>query len=422
MRSFRPVCLGAALLLVATAASAVVPQISREGRRQEPRPISGVFDRETIAAARNEIEEILAAVQSNERGSLLREPLDELERAERLLDEWANPEPLPALDPPFSLRDLDRTLERLQTVSARRLTLEDAVGSAERTLDQATRVLDDTRRRFADGSASRDAVRVANERVRLARFQLRNARTDFAIAVDQVERLTHSAEDKRRGLQVTKEDLTERVAELERLRATLAEERRQVESEIEEARSALRAALDEGPPEARADALHARLNELERRTEILDARDSDVAMAIDGWTLRYRLAAGELDSPFDKNRAERRLAANLSELIHERDLSRAERERLRTEILRLESDRGLSTSDDRSRWIDARLATLTGRLETEGGHAAMLETYIADHRRFLEEFAADSVAENVREGVAAIGLMKETGGVSRNFEVAQRTE
>lgn len=92
-------------------------------------------------------------------------------------------------------------------------------------------------------------------------------------------------------------------------------------------------------------------------------------MAIEAWTLRYRLAVGELDSSFDKNRAERRLAANLSDLIHERDLVQAERDRLRAEIQRLESDRDRATDEDRSRWIGARLS-LTRPGQLDGGFSS----------------------------------------------------
>lgn len=193
-----------------TSAAIALPGLSGEEEQDGAERTSGIFDAETIAAARDEIEQELAAADDGERRSLLVEQLDELDRAERLLEERANPEPLPAVDPPFSLRDLDRTLERMQTVSERSVTLEGAVRSAESALDRATRVLDDTRARFADGSVDRVAVRVANERVRLARFQLHNARIELAVAEDWVERLTGAAEEKRRRLQITEEDLTAR--------------------------------------------------------------------------------------------------------------------------------------------------------------------------------------------------------------------
>jgi small-conductance mechanosensitive channel len=412
--AFSPVWLVVALLLAPIPAGAALPGLPGEDNPRVLPQTSGVFDRETVNSARMEIEQALASVDSPQRRTLLLEQLDELERAEDLLDRLDNPVPLPALDPPFSLRDLDRSIERLRTTTERRLALSDAQRSAERALEQATRVLDDTRRNFSAGSAGREDVRLARERVRLTRFQLRNARMERGIAEAREERLARAVEEKRRGLRVTEEDLTERVAELESRRVRLGDERVQLDTEIERARSALSSALDDGAQEPRTDALRAQLAALERKARILDARDSDLAMSIESWTLRYRLAAGKLDSPYDENRAERRLSANLSELIHERDLTRAEIDRLRAEIQRLEMDRDREQQDERGRWIDARLARLTERLAVEADYAATLATQIADHRRYLEEFTARGVAGNVREGVAAVG---ETISNAWNFEL-----
>jgi small-conductance mechanosensitive channel len=391
-----------ALLLAATLALAALPGLPGADESQERASTSGVFDRESVASARQEIEEILAGVEDSERRSLLQEQLDELDRATRLLDRQDNPESLPEVDPPYSLRDLDRTIEQLQTVTARQVTLQEAVRSAERALGRATRVLDDTRTKFTEGAAVREAVRTAQDRVRLARFELRNARMESAIADDRVARLAKAVEDKRRRLRVSAEDLTERVAELEGRRDRLTQEREQIAAAIEQTRSQWQGAIDDGSEPSRVQALRARLSMLERRAAILEARTVDLELAIEAWTLRYRLAAGELSSSTDESRAERRLAANLSELVHERDLTRAESEKLRGDIQGLEADRDRAANGQSREWIDETLSSLNERLGSEREYAEMLDALIADHRRYLDEFTDEGVARNVRQGVTAV--------------------
>lgn len=144
----------------------------------------------------------------------------------------------------------------------------------------------------------------------LARFQLRNARTELAVAEGRVERLARAADDKRRGLQVTEDDLIERVAELEGRRARRVERRRRLETEVERARSTWRTARDDDSPAARVAALHARLVALEREIEILDMRGSDLTMAIEAWAVRYRLAAGEPSGCKPRSSAGRASAAS----------------------------------------------------------------------------------------------------------------
>jgi hypothetical protein len=100
-----------------------------------------------------------------------------------------------------------------------------------------------------------EAVRVAHERVRLVRFQLRSARMERSTAENHVERPADALEEKRRRLRITDEDLTERVLDLENRRAQLADERRQIEGTIEQARSTWRSALEKGAEEARVEAL-----------------------------------------------------------------------------------------------------------------------------------------------------------------------
>ncbi len=401
-RSTRTLSLYACLLTVGIAAHGA---ISIPPADEVLPPTSGTrvdLNREKIETIRDEIESDLASASSAQQRSVLEQQLDALDRAMGLIDAFENPETPPAIDPPYSLRDLDRTLKRQQATEERVATLERAVGTAEQSLERASAVLDDTRRMVDDGAANQAQLWEARERVRLARFELRNARTELAVAVDGAERLAAAAEAKRARLTANPADLRERLSEYEDLRQRLLQKRENLSPAIRRAKSALQAAEEQPAAASRRAALEADLATLERQAELFDGQAHLLTLLGDGWTLRYRLASGELERTSDKNAARRRLAAALSEVTYEQEAARARRERLAAERGRVQGD--LRQAEDAARrvQIESRLGSLETRIEAESDHVAWLTSRRADLERWHSEFSVGGVAENVRFGVTAL--------------------